>query len=418
MKRPSPKLLLFFVLLFLAFIVNSCGTWGENSSQAADSAYLPLDDSEYPYAGLPRLVIETENFRQINNKETKVPARLQFYGENKPSSEILDLTIKGRGNSSFVMTKYGYKIKLAEKESMLGMPKDKEWDLISNFRDRSILRNYITYQLAGILGDEYFPKGKFIELYLNRQYLGIYLLVEHVKVSKSRVDIPKSDSSFLFEKTSATTTDGALFTSGLGYIFKFRQPKEPSEESRALLENHIDDFENFLQSKNIYKLDLIGNWIDIDDFVRYYWIQEFTKNIDGHRRSIFITWETDSFLKMGPVWDFDLGYGNSLDVKSGPEGWLIRKYGWNRYLFKNKDYESRVREYWKKNRSAFVATLDSIDSMSEKLERASANEFKKWPILENDSRWPFHEKFDSYQDAVDDLKSWIEARIQWVDENI
>lgn len=418
MKRPSPKLLLFFVLLFLAFIVNSCGTWGENSSQAADSAYLPLDDSEYPYAGLPRLVIETENFRQINNKETKVPARLQFYGENKPSSEILDLTIKGRGNSSFVMTKYGYKIKLAEKESMLGMPKDKEWDLISNFRDRSILRNYITYQLAGILGDEYFPKGKFIELYLNRQYLGIYLLVEHVKVSKSRVDIPKSDSSFLFEKTSATTTDGALFTSGLGYIFKFRQPKEPSEESRALLENHIDDFENFLQSKNIYKLDLIGNWIDIDDFVRYYWIQEFTKNIDGHRRSIFITWETDSFLKMGPVWDFDLGYGNSLDVKSGPEGWLIRKYGWNRYLFKNKDYEARIREYWKKNRSAFVATLDSIDSMSEKLAKASPNEFKKWPILENDSRWPFHEKFDSYQDAVDALKSWIEARIQWIDENI
>ena len=418
MKRQSKKLLLFFVLLFLAFIVNSCGTWGENSSQAADSAYLPLDDSEYPYAGLPRLVIETENFRQINNKETKVPARLQFYGKNKPSSEILDLTIKGRGNSSFVMTKYGYKIKLAEKDSLLGMPKDKEWDLISNFRDRSLLRNYITYQLAGILGDEYFPKCEFIELYLNRQYLGIYLLVEHVKVSKNRVDIPKSDSSFLFEKTSATTTDGALFTSSLGYIFKFRQPKEPSEESKELLENHINDFEHFLQSKSIYKLDSIGKWINIDDFVRYYWIQEFSKNIDGHRRSIFITWEKDSALKMGPVWDFDLGYGSSADVKSGPEEWLIRKYGWDRYLFKNKDYESRVREYWKKNRSAFVATLDSIDSMSEKLERASANEFKKWPILENDSRWPFHEKFDSYQDAVDALKSWIEARIQWVDENI
>ena len=160
MKRQFQKLLLVFSVLFLAFIVNSCGTWGENSSSAHDAAYLPLDDSEYPYAGLPRLVIETENFRQINNKETKVPARLQFYGENKPSSEILDLTIKGRGNSSFVMTKYGYKIKLAEKDSLLGMPKDKEWDLISNFRDRSILRNYITYQLAGILGDEYFPKGK------------------------------------------------------------------------------------------------------------------------------------------------------------------------------------------------------------------------------------------------------------------
>ena len=383
---------------------------------------MPLDDSEYPYAGLPRLVIETENFKQINNKETKVPAHLQFYGESKPSSQILDLSIRGRGNSSFAMTKYGYKIKLEEKYSMLGMPQDKEWDLVSNFRDKSMLQNYITYQLAGILGDEYYPKCQFVELYLNRQYLGIYLLVEHVKVSEERVGIAKSDSSFLFEKTSATSTDGVMFTSSLGYIFKFCQPKDPNEHSRELLENHINDFEDFLKSQSVYDLDSIGKWIDIDDFVRYYWIQEFTKNIDGHRRSIFITWEKngnkDAPLKMGPVWDFDLGYGNSADEKSGPEQWLIRKYGWDRFLFKNRNYQDRVRDYWKKNRAAFVATLDSIDSMSKKLTQASSNEFKKWPVLGNDSDWPFLEKFDNYQEVIDALKKWIEQRIQWIDENI
>ena len=421
MKRQFQKLLLFFAVLFSAFTFNSCSTWDENSPSASGAGYLPLDDSEYPYAGLPRLVIETEDFKQINNKETKVPARLQFYGKSKPESEILDLTIKGRGNSSFEMAKYGYKIKLDQKDSILGMPKDKEWDLISNFRDKSMLRNYITYQLAGILGDEYSPKCKFVELYLNRQYLGIYLLVEHIKVSKNRVDIPKNDSSFLFEKTSYTSTDGIMFTSSLGYIFKFCQPKNPDIRSQELLEGHINDFENFLQTNNIYKLDSIGKWIDIEDFVRYYWIQEFTKNIDGHRRSIFITWEkgTESTpLKMGPVWDFDLGYGNSGDVKSGPEQWLIRKYGWDRFLFKNKDYEALVKAYWKKNRSVFAATLDSIDSMSKKLEKASANEFKKWPVLGNNTDWPFLEKFGSYQDAVDDLKYWIEQRIQWLDESI
>lgn len=422
MKRQSKKLLLFFVLLFLAFIVNSCGTWGENSSQAADSAYLPLDDSEYPYAGLPRLAIETENFRQINNKETKVPARLQFYGKNKPSSEILDLTIKGRGNSSFVMTKYGYKIKLAEKDSMLGMPKDKEWDLVSNFRDKSMVQNYITYQLAGILGDEYHPQCKFLELFLNRQYQGIYLLVEHVKVSKNRINIAKNDSSFLFEKTTETSTNGIMFTSSLGYIFKFSQPKEPSIHSQELLEKHINDFEHFLQSKNIYNIDSIAQWIDIDDFIRYYWIQEFTKNIDGHRRSIFLTWEKkdgiNTPIKMGPVWDFDLGYGNSSDKKAVPDQWLIRNYGWNRFLFKNKEYKKRVKDYWKKNRAVFVATLDSIDSMSKKLAKASSNEFKRWPVLENDSGFPFFRKFSNYQEAVDAIKYWIEQRIQWIDENL
>ncbi|MCQ2061994.1 MAG: CotH kinase family protein [Fibrobacter sp.] len=425
MKRQFKKLLLILPVLFLCFqasLLYSCNSWSEGSPAESNALYLPLNDSDYPYAGLPRLVIETEDFRQVRNKETKVPAYLQIYNEKEPASQIYDLTIKGRGNSSFVMTKYGYKIKFAEKNPLLGMSKDKEWDLVSNFRDKSMLRNYVTYQLAGILGDDYYPKCKFVELYLNREYLGIFLLVEHVKVSKKRVNISKSDSSFLFEKTSATSTDGTMFTSSLGYIFKFCQPKEPDAYSQELLKNHVNDFENFLRSKDIYNLDLIGDWIDIEDFIRYYWIQEFTKNVDGHRRSIFITWEkngdVNSPLEMGPVWDFDLGYGNSRDEKSIPEGWLIRKYGWDRFLFKNKDYEALVKDFWKKNRPSFVATLDSIEAMSKKLEKASENEFKRWPVLGNDTDWPFMEKFDSYKESVDALKYWIEQRIQWIDESL
>lgn len=422
MKRLPKKLLSVFLILFSTLALCSCNIWSDNSPTDYDSAYLPLDDSEYPYAGLPRLVIETDGFRHINDKKTKITAHLQFYGEKAPSSPILDLTIKGRGNSSYEMAKFGYKINLAEKSSMLGMPKGKEWDLISNFRDKSMLRNYITYQLAGILGDDYYPKCKFVELYLNRQYQGVFLLVEHVKVSKNRVNIAKNDSSFLFEKTSATSTDGIMFTSSLNYIFKFCQPKEPSQFSQELLKNHINDFESFLKSKKIYNLDSISKWIDIDDFARYYWVQEFTKNIDGFRRSIFITWEktdsTESPIKMGPVWDFDLGYGNSGDEKSVPDQWLIRKYGWDRFLFKNKDYEAKIKDYWKSNRPLFVATLDSIDSMSKKMEKASKNEFKRWPVLKNNTDFPFIEKFHSYKEAVDSLKYWIEKRILWIDENL
>lgn len=422
MKRQPKKLLSIFLVLFLFLFICSCSIWSEDSVTDSDATYLPLDDSEYPYADLPRLVIETDNFRQINNKETKVPAHFQFYGKSKPSGPIQDLTIRGRGNSSFVMTKYGYKINLAEKISMLGMSKDKEWDLVSNFRDKSMVQNYITYQLAGILGDEYHPQCKFLELFLNRQYQGIYLLVEHVKVSKNRINIAKNDSSFLFEKTTETSTNGVLFTSSLNYIFKFDQPKEPSIHSQELLENHINEFERFLQSKSIYNLDSIAQWIDIEDFIRYYWIQEFTKNIDGHRRSIFLTWEKkDSIntpIKMGPVWDFDLGYGNSSDKKAVPDQWLIRNYGWNRFLFKNKEYKKRVKDYWEKNRAVFVATLDSIDSISRELAEASSNEFKRWPVLENDSGFPFFKKFSNYQEAVDALKNWIEQRIQWIDENL
>ena len=163
--------------------------------------YLALDDSEYPYADLPRLVIETEDFSQIGNREDKIPAMLQIYGKNGPESDVIDLTVKGRGHSSFTMAKYSIKLKFEQKQSLFGMPEDKEWDLISNQRDKTMLRNYFTYQLANSLQDDYSPRNQFVELYLNRNYKGVYLLVEHVKVAKHRVNISKNDSSFLFEKT-------------------------------------------------------------------------------------------------------------------------------------------------------------------------------------------------------------------------
>lgn len=347
---------------------------------------------------------------------------MQLYGKKEPSSQIVDLTIKGRGNTSFDVAKFGYKIKLSKKSSLLGMPEDKEWDLIANFRDKSMLQNYITYQLAGILDDEYYPKCQFIELYLNRQYRGVFLLVEHVKVSEKRVNISKENSSFLFEKTTDSSKDGTMFKSSLGYIFKFCQPKKPDTHSKKLLEDHINDFESFLKSKNVNNLDSIKKWIDVEDFIRYFWIQEFTKNIDGHRRSIYLTWEKSNNknnpIKMGPVWDFDMGYGNSGNEKNIPEQWYIRYYGWNQYLFKNKEYKQLVNEYWKKNRALFVATLDSIDAMSEKLLPVTSNEFKRWPILENDTDAQMIRKYNSYQEVIDTLKSWIETRIQWIDENL
>ena len=405
----------FIILAFACVFLCNC-VW-----ETADDIenYLPLDDSSYPYANIPRFVIETEHFAQILDKETKINANLQIYGPKEPISGLMELTIKGRGNSSFEMTKFGYKLKFIDKQSLFGMPKSREWDLVPNFRDKSHLRNHITYQLASILEDEYVPRNHFVELYINREYKGLFLLVEHIKVAKNRVNIPENDSSFLFEKTSPTSTDGTMLTSSMGYIFKFCSPKEPSQESASLLENHINDFERFLETEDIYKLDSIRSWIDVEDFVRYYWIQEFSKNLDGgFHRSIFFTWKKGDVIKMGPVWDFDLGYGLNSYHKIPVEGWHVRIFGWHRYLFKNEDYRELIRNYWIENHRFFEDVLDSIESAKTRIAEAANNDFKRWRILQNDTDWPFIESYDSYEEAVDTLKSWIERRIQWIDENL
>lgn len=118
------------MLRILAYIIICLPLWScvWNGTES-DPDFLPLDDSEYPYAELPRLVIETDDFSQIRDRETKIPAKFQIYGKSSPESNVLDLTVKGRGHSSFTMAKYSIKLKFNEAQSLFGMPADKEWDL-------------------------------------------------------------------------------------------------------------------------------------------------------------------------------------------------------------------------------------------------------------------------------------------------
>ena len=149
---------------------------------------LPLNDTEYPYAGIPRIVIETENHRAVKNRETEIPARLQIWGEKAPESEIMELTIRGRGNSSwFSMAKKSYTIELSYKHEILGMPTNRDWALISNYADKTLMRNYLIYKIAPTVGAAYAPRCVQTELYLNGEYLGVYLLTETIKIGKNRV---------------------------------------------------------------------------------------------------------------------------------------------------------------------------------------------------------------------------------------
>ena len=402
-------------LLTLCILCCSC-VWNDPKG---DPDYLPCDDSEYPYANLPRFVIETEDFAQIRDRETKIPAKLQIYGKDAPESDVLELTIKGRGNSSFTgMPKPGYKIKFEKKQGLLGMPKDKEWALIGNSADKTLLKNFITYKLADWLGDEYTPRSQFVELYLNRQYQGVYQLVETVKVSEHRVNIPQSDSSFLLERGPTEHGDEHFVVTEQGTKFEIKSPKEPTDSSTAQIKKALSQFENFLKSSN--PKGEITDYIDFEDYLRYYWIQEISKNMDGaFRRSIFLTWQKGDVIRLGPVWDFDVAYGNwEVDSLRTATDWYIRPSGWNGLIFKREKLWQEAARYWKEHRD-FLATLpDSIRKYAKELAPATKNEFKRWPVLENTENWTYKEAYDSYDEAIDSLNSWINQRMDWIDNHL
>lgn len=402
-------------LLTLCILCCSC-VWNDPKG---DPDYLPCDDSEYPYANLPRFVIETEDFVQIRDRETKIPAKLQIYGKDAPESDVLELTIKGRGNSSFTgMPKPGYKIKFEKKQGLLGMPKDKEWALIGNSADKTLLKNFITYKLADWLGDEYTPRSQFVELYLNRQYQGVYQLVETVKVGEHRVNIPQSDSSFLLERGPTEHGGEHFVVTEQGTKFEIKSPKEPTDSSTALIKKALSQFENYLRSDN--PKGEITDYIDFEDYLRYYWIQEISKNMDGaFRRSIFLTWQKGDVIRLGPVWDFDVAYGNwEVDSLRTATDWYIRPSGWNGLIFKREKLWQEAAHYWKEHRDFLATFPDSIRKYAKELAPATKNEFKRWPVLENTENWTYKEAYDSYDEAIDSLNSWINQRMDWIDNHL
>jgi hypothetical protein len=97
--------------------------------------------------------------------------------------------IRGRGNSTWGWPKKPWKIKLDEKASLLGMPADKEWALLANYSDRTLVRNIVAMRLSEICGFSWTPRMRSVEVYLNGGYQGVYTLCEHKKVSSDRVDI-------------------------------------------------------------------------------------------------------------------------------------------------------------------------------------------------------------------------------------
>ena len=389
--------------------------------------YLPLDDSEYPYAGIPRIVIETENHQEIKDRETEIPAKLQIWGSGAPESEVMELTIRGRGNTSWTdMPKKSYKIEFINKQSMLGMPKDRDWALIANYADKTLMKNYLAYHLSAELGAYYAPRCEFVELYLNKEYLGVYLLTETIKISKSRVNIPQNNFSYIVEidcrtrETEQNFYSFAIQNDSIGKGFQIHSPKNITTSDLQTIENYVLNFETYLKTISADQDNNIAQWLDINEYIKHYWIQELSKNTDANfATSVYFSWMKDEVIKMGPVWDFDLAFGGSSnEFIALPENWHIKQSYWNAYLFKDSTFVQSTLNYWMDNKEQFATLFSTIDSLGLALQKASKNNFKKWDVLQSTKlRWHRY-AYNTYSDAVSDLKKWIEQRILWIDSQM
>ena len=315
-------------------------------------------------ADVPALFITTESgsldeiHRDKNHKESGT-LTLRDGGE----AVTLDLEhIKGRGNSTWGVKKKPYGVKLSKKYDLLGLGKAKKWVLLASYYDRSFMRNSAALALARELGVEFTTDCRYVDLWANGEYLGLYQLCEKVEVGTNRVEIADLKKANEAANPGVDPSEAPRVSEGAGYPgarkwvelendpedisggylleadYQSRYDAEPGGfESPAGVNVTVSEPEYPTKAQLDYIADFYAEaeeaicsesgfnsagrhyteYVDLDSFARAYIINEYTKNIDGGQTSFFMYKEAgDSKLCAAPAWDFDLSMGN-FNVKVG-----------------------------------------------------------------------------------------------------
>jgi hypothetical protein len=335
--------------------------------------------------------------------------------------------------------------------SILGMPAESDWVLHAPYSDKSLIRNALTYYLFERFG-HYSPRNHFCEVFVNEEYMGLFLMVEKIKRDKNRVDIAKlteNDTSGLpltggyilkiDKSTGSGSTDGfaSKYWPAVGselpyFMFEYPDGRKILPLQQDYIENKVDGFEAALYGSN-FKDQVTGYraWIDVPSFVDYFIINEISKNVDGFRLSTFLYKnrdDRDPKFYAGPVWDYDLAFGNA-NYSNAEEipGWQYQTDGgawpvpfwWDR-LQMDKYYLGALRCRWEELRRGVLqndSILETISRMVDEIGPAADRNFKKYPIL-GTYVWPNPYIGYTYQSEIFYLKNWVLDRLKWLDTYI
>lgn len=358
---------------------------------------------------IPALYITTQS-GSLNSvhkkKDNKEAGTLRFVNAKGEVEYDGNLThIKMRGNSSTTFAKKNYQIKLTDGANLCGMGKSRTWILTGNYRDKSLLRNQITLDMAEYAGLEYTPEHIPAEVYINNEYMGLYLFSEKVMIDDDRIDITdlEAETEALNDKDlseyplagTKKATPGQFKAYEIpnnpaditgGYLIEFeayssrykeeassyhttrkntlviKSPEFCSVEQMQYISSFMQSFENAIFAADGIDPDTGKHYTDLVDFdslVAKYMVEEISKNYDGNNSSMFFYKPADSQSAVafaGPVWDYDSSYGsyaqqhNARRVLTGSGLWIGNATGgkyWWPALYAQPDFYQAVTQNWK-----------------------------------------------------------------------
>lgn len=419
----------FFIILFAGIsLFASCSKQGNEPAPP-----IPVEpDIPAPSDGKFTLPAVRLTFSGVLDLENYCSGNFVILDPDKHYSETDDLRgsmrIRGRGNSTWGMPKKPVKLKFDTKSEVLGMPAEKDWALLANYADKSLLRNSLGMEISRIMGFSWTPRHVPCEVYFNGSYEGVYDLFEHKETGKNKVNIDTEKDFYL--EIEQDFDEPNYFTTSYGVPIQFKDPDEPSAERIRYVKDYFRDFENALRSENFKDAgEGYAAYIDTDSWIDNFIIQELSKNVDGNvRKSSFLVLREGGKLEFYHQWDFDLAFGNAnyfADGNNGPTGWYVKDYdtngnkgkGWYSRLFEDPAFVEKVRARWNELYPELLKLDEFIDKAAEELGEGPGRNFKKWDIL-GTYVWPNVKVTGSYEEEVKYLKSFYLQRLAWMDREL
>ena len=399
--------------------------------------------------------------------EPKVPAALKISTNDSIYYEgTIGIEIRGESSQYFDKKSFGFETWDNQYNdidvSLLGFPEEEDWILYGPFSDKSLIRNKLIYDLSNQMG-RYASKTEFVELSINYEYKGLYIFMEKLKRDDNRINIQKLNENDIDETLitggyiikidksdmeDGSYTDYNSFQSKYDVFgkkdgdkkvyFNYEYPKssEIHAYQKNYIKNYINDFESslasdqFKNSENGYR-----KYIDVNSFIDFFILNEISNNVDGFRLSTYLHKDREKKLIIGPIWDFNLSFGNAdycggerydiwlhkFNERCPGDFWNI-PFWWNRFL-EDENFVNQLKDRWNELRIStlsdenIISLIDDYYSFLNNETDIVKKNFDKWRIF-GIYIWPNSFIGNNYYEEIDFLKNWIKNRTSWLDESI
>lgn len=433
-------------------------------------AYLPFSASSqslnFNSSDLPVMIINTGGAAIPDDPKIVAHMGLIYNGTGNRNAitdsmneynGTIGIEIHGQSSQMFPMKSYGIELREADgvtskDVALFGLPAHSDWILYAPYTDKTLMRNFLAYTIAREMG-RWASNCRYVELILNGEYVGIYVLEEQIRRDKNRVNISKLKTS---DTTGDNITGGYIIRIDKDYtgfysnytpqgapqsriLFNYYYPKEADilPKQTAYIASYIDSFETALAAKP-FADTVTGyrHYADVNSFIDYFIVNELSRNVDGYRLSTYLY--KDKFSKggklvAGPVWDYDLAFRNA-DYCQGSDtsGWAYAFNGvcpgdswfvpfWWNSLLSDTVFTAALRCRWKSLRTGSLSETrlyTLIDSVVSLTAEARTRHFAQWPVL-GEYVWPNPQPLaTNYPEEISYLKQWIHDRLNWIDKHI